>query len=264
MAYGLPLQPMPKRMSFLLLVSCFVSVLEPCHADLVRMKDGDLIKGDILRQDKDHLVIRVGMSEVILKKNNIQQVQYQIKEENDQETTIHLKNGLTLKGRIIGLNREGITVNNHAGSKFIPISMITRVDGWRFFRFPEERPDFLAPVWRSLLLPGWGQLYNDKRAKGIIIVGGMAGLAGSTVYAYTRLQDAKSKLEYPTVSRYNQYKKWRKSYNTLLVVTLSGWGLNILDAALFHKTNRKQQPSPLSLGYDPGLDAFCLQTVLRF
>ena len=55
-------------------------------------------------------------------------------------------------------------------------------EAWVLVSFPKKNPisppSSFSPVWRSMLVPGWGQLYNDQTFKGIsfmtIAVGGVA------------------------------------------------------------------------------------------
>ena len=92
----------------------------------------------------------------------------------------------------------------------------------------------------------------------------MGALAAATIISYARLQTAKDRLSYPTESRYADYKNKRKTYNTLLIVTLSAWGLNILDAALFPGSNGKKKNQPLALEYNPESNVFSLSARFRF
>jgi hypothetical protein len=46
-------------------------------------------------------------------------------------------------------------------------------------------------MWRSMLLPGWGQLYNGKYLKALIIGGGEIGLIWGIYAQHQRLQDAR-------------------------------------------------------------------------
>jgi hypothetical protein len=55
-------------------------------------------------------------------------------------------------------------------------------EAWVLVSFPKKNPisppSPHSPVWRSLLVPGWGQLYNDETFKGISFVTlGVAGVA---------------------------------------------------------------------------------------
>lgn len=55
-------------------------------------------------------------------------------------------------------------------------------EAWVLVSFPKKNPisppSAFSPVWRSMIVPGWGQLYNDETFKGVsfmtIAVGGVA------------------------------------------------------------------------------------------
>jgi len=41
--------------------------------------------------------------------------------------------------------------------------------------------DWVQPLWRSAILPGWGQFYNDQDTKGLVLGGLAIGLAAATI-----------------------------------------------------------------------------------
>lgn len=42
-------------------------------------------------------------------------------------------------------------------------------------------------LWRSMIVPGWGQFYKGSKTKGAVFLGGTAALAGTTVYFQSRI-----------------------------------------------------------------------------
>jgi len=48
---------------------------------------------------------------------------------------------------------------------------------------------------RSLAFPGWGQWYNGKRVKAVIVFGAEAGIIANTIYQNQKVQDSKSEVE---------------------------------------------------------------------
>jgi tetratricopeptide (TPR) repeat protein len=46
---------------------------------------------------------------------------------------------------------------------------------------PNAPKDWVQPLWRSAILPGWGQFYNDQDTKGLVLGGLAIGLAAATV-----------------------------------------------------------------------------------
>ena len=47
-------------------------------------------------------------------------------------------------------------------------------------------------LWRSMIVPGWGQFYKGSKAKGAMFLGGTAALAGGMVYFQSRITNSRS------------------------------------------------------------------------
>lgn len=47
-------------------------------------------------------------------------------------------------------------------------------------------------LWRSMIVPGWGQFYKGSKAKGAMFLGGTAALAGGMVYCQSRIANNRS------------------------------------------------------------------------
>jgi len=241
-----------------------VSIHFSLFADTVHMKDGDVIKGKIISQNKELVIIKVGMTHLSLKKAAITRVQYTIKKNSKPETTVHLKNGKSIRGNVVQLAPDSVVLLTASGKKRIKTADIKRVDGWKFFRFSLPVESNIEPVWRSLLLPSWGQFYRGKTTKGWLIAGGMAGLTAASIISYINLQNAKDLLSYPTESRYADYKSKRNTFNTFLVITLVGWGLNVLDAAVFPGTPLQKADKGLAMEYNYNIDGPVFSVRFRF
>jgi TolB-like protein len=100
-------------------------------------------------------------------------------------------------------------------------------------------------VFRSLLIPGWGQIYNRQQAKGFVILGAELALIGSGVAfhiagdnAYNRYTSATSAGQLgtdPSGQAQRLYDTAVTRYrlrNGLLIGAAGLWMLNILDAYL--------------------------------
>lgn len=125
-------------------------------------------------------------------------------------------------------------------------------------RLMGERATVSASVFRSLLLPGWGQFYTDHPIRGTLAMSLCLGGLGSAIWAILAQSSAKSdydaKVDYELSQAYAEdlstggitpesYKTERtelyKDYTSardrmvlLLAVTGGLWGLNVLDAAI--------------------------------
>lgn len=92
-------------------------------------------------------------------------------------------------------------------------------------------------VFRSLLLPGWGQFYNRQEAKSWIFIGGEATLLGGALGFH--LLGANQQSIYVATGQSGPYQKAERMYelrNVALVLVGVGWGLNVLDAYLNGRT----------------------------
>ncbi|MFV1980862.1 MAG: DUF5683 domain-containing protein, partial [Rhodothermia bacterium] len=109
-------------------------------------------------------------------------------------------------------------------------------------------------LWRSALLPGWGQAYNWQLYKTPIVVGLIGGLAGMAIYNNNQFHTFNEAYLYGVYinedphpfpefeESYNKYSgvststlrserdRYRRSRNLFLIGTLLAYGLNVLDA----------------------------------
>jgi len=76
-------------------------------------------------------------------------------------------------------------------------------------------------IFRSALLPGWGQWYNGKKLKALIVLGGELAIVGNAVYFNQKVVRSSSDFE----KQYYQYYR-NRAFWWLLAAHL----LNILDA----------------------------------
>lgn len=47
-------------------------------------------------------------------------------------------------------------------------------------------------LWRSIIVPGWGQFYKGSKTKGAMFLGGTAALAGGMVYCQSRITNSRN------------------------------------------------------------------------
>jgi TolB-like protein len=92
-------------------------------------------------------------------------------------------------------------------------------------------------LFRSMLLPGWGQFYNRQPVKGWLVAGGEVVLVGGAVAAQVLGQSAESKYRKATdtATADAQRRRSESSYgwrNGLLIGAAGLWALNVADAWL--------------------------------
>lgn len=90
---------------------------------------------------------------------------------------------------------------------------------------------------RSMVLPGWGQLYKGQRTKGRVLIGAWGiAVAGVVTSHILRQQsrdtylDAKTQAE--ALDRYDTFNQWHKTRNALVLGTAAVWVYSYLDALI--------------------------------
>lgn len=114
--------------------------------------------------------------------------------------------------------------------------------------------DWTQPLWRSALLPGWGQFYNGESTKGWIIGGLTLGALAGTVGTYIIGDGARTKYEgygpgTPASDFDSSYSTWESMAginNTLAISFLALYTFNLVDAVISAK------PSTHAVGLAPG------------
>ncbi len=89
---------------------------------------------------------------------------------------------------------------------------------------------------RSLLLPGWGQFFNQQKTKGYIITAGaLAGLTGA-ILMYSKANDTYSKYEKKKEPEHPLYDDYCEQLDTSRIcgyVAAAFWTWGVIDAYLF-------------------------------
>lgn len=103
-------------------------------------------------------------------------------------------------------------------------------------------------IWRSMVVPGWGQLYAGENKKGLLFAGGWVALAGATAglhAARSRAQDRYQKATDPLriEAQYESYNRLHKLRNSAALAAVGLWLGSYLDA--LHKKKAASPRSPL-------------------
>ncbi len=145
---------------------------------------------------------------------------------------------------VIGLSHCGQVMGQGAG---LVEGTVVHSDG-------VKTGDPTGALWRSAVLPGWGQAYNGQLYKTPIVVGVIGGLAGLAIYSNSQFHTFNEAYLYGVYldedphpfpefeQSYNKYSgvstsalrserdRYRRNRNLFLIGTLLAYGLNILDA----------------------------------
>lgn len=103
---------------------------------------------------------------------------------------------------------------------------------------PTENPfSYWSPVWRSAILPGWGQFYQGRINRGVLYLTAEAISVGGAFFTASAYTDRKNKANQATnVADRRDFDKQADEYyqaNVVLVcVAVAAYGLNLADVLL--------------------------------
>jgi TM2 domain-containing membrane protein YozV len=101
-----------------------------------------------------------------------------------------------------------------------------------FEEYLAERKYPSTALFRSALIPGWGQLYNDQPVKASLFGGSAIVSLAVDIYLYNQYQSFINNTDEDV--NYSEDLQKAKEYNSYLLIstgiTLSVWVLNMLDA----------------------------------
>lgn len=121
----------------------------------------------------------------------------------------------------------------------------------RYVRVRDPRP---AATVRSLVLPGWGQLYKGEPVKGWALLGLWSAATAGAVTAHVLRNDARTDYLAATdpaeiTSRYDTFNAWHQRRTALALGAAAVWTYAALDALVFGG------PEPQGLGLGVTADA---------
>ncbi|RED92463.1 DUF5683 domain-containing protein [Marinoscillum furvescens] len=98
-------------------------------------------------------------------------------------------------------------------------------------------------IWRSSLVPGWGQFYNKEPSKGLFFSIGQVGLIAGTIFSFSQSGEQRDQanlaLMQGDLAQYNSYDKnaktWKTTGTILGVGAAALWIINIVDATASDK-----------------------------
>ena len=91
---------------------------------------------------------------------------------------------------------------------------------------------------RSMVVPGWGQLYKGDKRKGIILTSLWGITASGSIVAHVNRKQAQrhyraSETQDQTQSRFRAYSNWHKVRNNLILAAASIWAYSYIDAVVW-------------------------------
>lgn len=142
-----------------------------------------------------------------------------------------------------------------------------RYEAWTLVSLPKKNPitppSSFSPVWRSVLLPGWGQLYKEETFKGLsFMILSLGGVAGGFVFNQLSHDANHNALSSRTQARRDYYNNESKNYNTYSAVSF-------ISAAVFYSWSLIDaiavKQKDLYVNLNPGLfDRYQISLLLNF
>ncbi len=100
---------------------------------------------------------------------------------------------------------------------------------------PVSPPTSFSPVWRSVLIPGWGQFYKGQAFKGGVFLLGTASLITAAIITDGKYRDNFDKANasrqlYERDEYFDRADKWKNIRNITGIVGIALYGYNIFDS----------------------------------
>jgi len=115
-----------------------------------------------------------------------------------------------------------------------------------------------SPIWRSMLLPGWGQLYKKQPLKGHLFIATHSSLLTSIYYFYFykneylrkgRIATSESEREY----YYNNSKRAEETETILIIASGIVYVYNLCDAIFFRGSKEYEKQRSLDNNIQIGI-----------
>jgi hypothetical protein len=109
-------------------------------------------------------------------------------------------------------------------------------------KYPMAPPSSFSPIWRSLLIPGWGQLYKDQTFKGLsFMVLTLGNIASGLEFNQMSVDASNNAYASRTQARRDYFNNDKKNYNNYSVISFIAAGVfyswSLVDAIIVKQDN---------------------------
>ena len=166
-----------------------------------------------------------------------------------------LQSGEVYNGRIVSQDSNEIRLRTSFAELTLPKRLV------RSFEFDTDPPR-LDSLWRSALVPGWGQFWHDRPAFGTAYAVGTAAALVTAIVLQVRYDSARRDYEADRTDRtlYDRADSRRRAANAAFLVTAGLWLWQSADAYLFAPA----VPSRVALTPEPLPGGFGLNFSARY
>ena len=131
-----------------------------------------------------------------------------------------------------------VTVSHPSYSDIKEITVQAGIHDYKVYLRNYKHPDNSSALWRSAILPGWGQFYKNRNGRGtLIVVGETLTLAAGGLSLYNELTQ-KNIMDNPEVSYQDyiaaekSYEQWNTARHISFITAAVIYSLNLVDAYL--------------------------------
>ena len=133
----------------------------------------------------------------------------------------------------------------------------------RYLVVSDPRP---GAALRSMVVPGWGQVYKGQKRKGYNLLGLWGVTAGGTIAAHILRANAENKyLDASTSSEalnlYDDFNRWHKVRNNLFIAATGVWVYSYIDALIYQTSPESRRVQVYAA---PGLTGPQMKMIVRF
>lgn len=175
---------------------------------------------------------------------------------DEQQSELSFKSALSINPQLeldpVVISPKIINFFNQIAESFPIEPMYPETVETRYIQLSDLRP---AAAWRSLILPGWGQLYKGEKTKGYIVFSAFVLNAAGLITAIINEQNAREDYLAQTNpqainSTYNSYDNWFQARQILTYSQLVIWAYAFGDALWSMPSSDFAFPARISVNGD--------------
>lgn len=182
------------RKTVFVVVCAWLLIQTHVFADTIHLQNGETIRGTIISQDAKSIRVKTGGKEQVILKSTVRRITYDekktpeqeaeeeklAKEKEEREAREREKAEAEKRDQL-----EKLTAENERLKAEARAQQAEQKRASEDRRIRAERSGW-SSIWRSLVLPGWGQAYrgDQPRAAGLMVAAGL-----SAYYVYTLGQE---------------------------------------------------------------------------
>ncbi|MCK4906554.1 MAG: hypothetical protein KAS64_03340 [Spirochaetes bacterium] len=246
------------RVNIIRIMIFFLTCLLPAlslNAEIIYLKNGDTIKGKIIYQDSKSIKVKARFTTLTIPKKKILRYEKEKPKKYESIINIYLKNGNALRGYFISQSKKIIAIRlMHGVILKIQKNNIERMD-WKKKTTKKSINNQISKknpwksIWRSTVLPSWGQFYQGRNTKGWVFAASSFISISGLIFASIKYNNLRKEWDAGdnSISLWDNMSTWYNTRNVFTVAALTIWILNIIDAGIVESPTQNQKLIHLSI-----------------